>query len=195
MISENTTTWQKVTVIIAVLAVVVPVAARYAWGVVFPANYLLYETTFITKTGAAQTGSIIVTNAGNAVQKNVTIYLPSKTANPKRTTIDISSSQSPSLDYLIDAEPKTSLTKYTQESGSKIPIGNIDPGNEVRITLAEVSKEGDLPIDTLSLSDVRVDSSTTKAIKANGIRYPVIPPLLLDAKSGAMRRVPTSAWG
>ena len=62
MTSENTTTWQKVTVIIAVLAVVVPVAARYSWNVVFPANYLLYEATFTTKTTGTQTASVIIMN-------------------------------------------------------------------------------------------------------------------------------------
>lgn len=172
MTSENTTTWQKVTVIIAVLAVVVPVAARYSWNVVFPANYLLYEATFTTKTTGTQTASVIIMNAGNAVQKNVTIYLPSKATNAKLTTIEISSPQSPSLGYLIDAEPKTSLAKYTEETGAKIPIGNIEPGNEVRATLAETSKGDDLQIDTLSLSDVRVDSSAASAIKADGVRYP-----------------------
>lgn len=172
MILENTTTWQKVTVIIAVLAVVVPFVARYAWGVVFPANYLLYETTFTTKTPGTQTASIIIRNDGGAIQKNVTIYLPSKAADPKRTTIDISSPQNPSLEYLIDAEPKIQLSRYTEETGAKIPVGDIGPGNGVRVTLAETSKGDDLQMAALSLSDVRVDSSAAPAVKADGVRYP-----------------------
>jgi len=172
MISDNTTTWQKVTVIIAVLAVVAPFSARYAWNVVFPANYLLYEATFTTKTNNTQTASVIIRNAGGAVQKNVTVYLPSKATNPKFTTIEISSPQSPGIEYLVDSEPKIPLVKYTEETGAKIPVGNIEPGNGVRVTLAEASKGDDLQTNSLSLSDVRVDSSAAPAIKADGIRYP-----------------------
>jgi len=172
MIQESNTTWQKATVIIAVLAVVVPVAVRYAWNVVVPANYLLYETTFTTKTSNVQTASVIVVNAGNAAQKQVTIYLPSTATNPKQTTIEISSPRNPNLRYLFEAEPKIPLTKYIDDTGSKIPIGNIDPGNEVRVTLAEASQSENLGIHALSLSDARVNSSAASGIKADGIRYP-----------------------
>lgn len=171
MSAESTTTWQKIAIIIALLTLALPAAARFGWQLVFPPNYLLYETTHTTKIDETQIASVIVVNAGHATQKDVVLYLPSNSVDTEHVKIEISSPKRTHLRSLFEAEPKTPIKKYSQESGFKVPLGNIAPEEEVRVTLLAASKE-DLFLTRLSLSDVRVESSSMSAFEADGLRYP-----------------------
>lgn len=172
MSTEIPVTWQKVTIIIALLTLALPTAARFGWQLVFPPDYLLYETSHTTKVGNNQAASVIVVNAGNTTQRDVALYLPSDSTDPKQTKIEISSPRSSNIRSLFEAEPEISFEKFSQESGFKIPLGNIAPEQEVRVTLFATAKKEDLIPTRLSLSDARVESSSMSAIEADGVRYP-----------------------
>ena len=172
MSTESTVTWQKMTVIIALLTLALPVAARFGWQLVFPPNYLLYETTHTTKVSNIQTASVIVVNAGNSTQRDVALYLPSDSTDAKITSIEVSSPRRSNLRSLFEAEPQTPIAKYSQESGFKIPMGNIAPEEEVRVTLTATSKTDEFLPTRLSLSEARVESSSMSGIEADGVRYP-----------------------
>src|SRR3546814_7124829 len=126
MKSESSITWQKVAIVIAILTLALPTAIRFSWQLVFPPNYLLYETTHTTRIDNSQAASVIVINAGNSTQKDVALYLPSDSTDAETTKVEISSPRRFNLRSLFEADPKTSLSKYSQESGFKIPLGNID---------------------------------------------------------------------
>ena len=172
MSTENSTTWQKVTIIIALLTLALPTAARFGWHLVFPPNYLLFETSHTTKIGATQSASVIVVNAGNETQRDVALYIPSDATDAKNTKIEISSPRRSNLRSLFEAEPQTAIAKYSQESGFKVPLGNIAPEEEVRVTFIATSGKEDLIPTRLTLSDARVESSSMSAIEADGVRYP-----------------------
>src|SRR3546814_19613739 len=74
----------------------------------------------------SQAAAVIVINAGNSTQKDVALYLPSDSTDAETTKVEISSPRRFNLRSLFEADPKTSLSKYSQESGFKIPLGNID---------------------------------------------------------------------
>ena len=171
MTKEHPATWQKVAIIIAVLTFTLPAGARFAWQVIFPANYLLYETTHTTRTDAIQTATAIVTNDGSATQRDVAIYLPVEAMDPAQVKVEVSSPRTAGLRSIFEAQAKVPLQKYAEDTGSKIPLGNIAPGQEVRVTFVATA-DPDSYLRSLSLSDMRVESSTSSAIEADGVRRP-----------------------
>ncbi|WP_162615847.1 P-loop NTPase family protein [Solilutibacter oculi] len=169
--SSSSVTWQKLAVIIAILTLALPVFARFAFRVVFPDNYLLYETTSVIKTERSQVGAVIVINGGTAAQKEVALYLPSGAADAKSTFVEISAPRRSSLRSLFEADPSTPLSKFSQGTGFKIPLGTIEKDEEVRVTLKTI-QPGDLPTSSLLLSEVRAESAAMTAIEADGLRRP-----------------------
>ncbi len=172
MSTENSITWQKLAIIIAVLTIVLPALAKFYLNIVFPENYLLYEASHTTKTDKIQTASIIVSNAGRGTQKEVFLYLPSDATEYKNTSIEVSTPKRSGLRNIFEAEPSIPLEKFSKETGAKIPLGNIEPEEEVPITLTSISKSEDPYLKRLTLSDARVESASMLAIEADGIRYP-----------------------
>jgi hypothetical protein len=172
MSSETTATWQKVAVIIAVLTVALPTVSRFLWRVVFPPDYLLYETTHTTRGEGIQSASIVVTNAGLDVQRDVALYLSLDSANASVTRVEVSSPRRSGLRSLFNADPKVPLSTFAHDAGFKVPLGNIGPEEEVRVTLILVANDEDRFTPTLSLSDARVESASMSAIEADGHRRP-----------------------
>lgn len=169
--ASSTITWQKIAIIVAVLTLALPAAVRFAWNVVFPPDYLLYEVIPSIQANDILVGGVVVVNGGRSPQKEVALYLPSSAARPENVTVEISAPRSSSLRSLFDADPNTPLTKFSQESGSRIPLGTIDPEQEVRITFKATKPDGVFS-QSLTLRDARVESSTMTAIEADGIRRP-----------------------
>ena len=169
--TSSSITWQKIAIIVAVVLVAVPAIAGFAWKVVFPQNYLVYATTPIIQTSNSLVGGITITNEGSAVQRDVVLDLTSQNADPKNTFIDISGPSNAPIDFILPSEPKTPLSKYSKGEGSEVPIGIINPGEEVLVTLKAV-KPSEYFVYTLSLLDVHVQSSQMTAIKADGVRRP-----------------------
>src|SRR3546814_12053231 len=93
MKSESSITWQKVAIVIAILTLALPTAIRFSWQLVFPPNYLLYETTHTTRIDNSQAASVIVINAGNSTQKDVALYLPSDSTDAETTKVEIRSEE------------------------------------------------------------------------------------------------------
>lgn len=169
--TSSAVTWQKIAIIIAILTLALPAAVRFAWKIVFPPNYLLYEVAPSVQVGDIVVGGLVVVNGGGAPQKEVALYLPSRAANPKYVTVEVSSPRRSSLRSLFDAEPNVPLTSFSKESGSRIPLGTIEPDEEVRVTFKATKPDNDFS-QPLSLRDARVESSAMTAIEADGIRRP-----------------------
>ncbi len=167
---ESSLTWQKVTIVIAILGIVIPATSKFVWDVVFPENFLLYETTHTTRGELFQTASIHVNNAGSRAQKEIFVFLPLDAIDHENSLIEITTPKRLRLSNIYDADPDMPLSKFHQDTGLKIPVGNVEPGESVRVTL--LSKSTKSYPKRLSLSDVRVESSSMKAIEADGIRYP-----------------------
>lgn len=167
---ESSLTWQKVTIVIAILSIVIPATSKFVWDVVFPENFLLYETTHTTRGDKFQTASIHVSNAGNRVQKEIFVFLPLDAIDYENSFIEITTPQSFRLSNIYEAVPDVPLSKFHQDTGIKIPVGNMESGENVRVTL--LSKSTKSYPKRLSLSDVRVESYSMKAIEADGTRYP-----------------------
>ena len=160
--SSPNVTWQKMALVVAILTLALPTVGRFAWRVVYPPNYLLYETSASVQVAEDLVGEVAVVNAGHSVEKDVALYLPSRAADPASTRVEVSSARRSSLRSLFDATPKIELSKFVRESGSKIPLGTIEPEEEVRVTfIASKPKDGYRPV--LSLSDARVESSIRSA--------------------------------
>lgn len=172
MSTESPITWQKIAIIVAILSVALPTVAKFYLNMVFPENYLLYEKTHTTKTEEIQTASIIVYNAGRGIQKDVFLYIPSDVTEYENTSVEVSNPYRSGLRSIYDAPSPDPLEKFFKERGSKIPLGNIKPEEEVLVTLRVIPKPDDPYTPRLSLSDVQVESSSMSAIEADGIKYP-----------------------
>lgn len=169
--SSSNITWQKLTVIITVLILVLPAVARFAWEVVFPSNYITYEVMPITEVDGYSIGMVIVANSGTAQQQNVSLYLPSSAINSKDSRVEISDPKKYFLSSIYDAKPKVSLQKYFQEAGYKIPLGNINADESIRVTIV-LKKDSEFISPRLSFDSTRIESSSMLGIEANGTRMP-----------------------
>jgi len=164
--------WNKAAVITTVLIVLIPATGRFAWQVIFPPDYLLYYVTPAIVAYDSTAQAIITTNAGSQPQEDVTLYLPSGSLDPENTKIEITSPKQ--YGSYFRAEPDISINDVTHKGGYKIPLGRLNPGEEVRFAVASKDVTGYRSY-TLPISDVRIESSATVAKEADGTPYPDHP--------------------
>lgn len=169
--TSSSVTWQKIAIISAIAVVVLPVLATYAWKTLFPPNYLVFHATPIVQTKGALTGGLLVTNEGYATQHNVAVYLTSRDVDPEHAFVDVTAPESTISDFILPSKPNIPLTKYAKGNGARIPVGAINPGEQVLVTLASLDA-GKYTVNTLSLLEVHVQSSEMTALKADGVRRP-----------------------
>jgi hypothetical protein len=164
-------TWQKVAVLTAVISIAFPVVARFAWEVVFPPDFLLYEITPTISVGDYRVGALVITNAGRAVQNNIAVYIPARSIDPESTTVELSGPRRASWSYLWSLEPDTPIEAYIDGESVSFSVGTLAPGEEVRITFVE-ERNGLSFSAGLGIRDARVESSSAFGKQADGIRYP-----------------------
>lgn len=181
--TTSTVTWQKIAVLAAIVVVVLPVVAGFAWKVIFPKNYLLYNDSPIITAANIDIGAVTVINAGSATQTNITFYLPTQYIDPKHTFIAIST-PSRSLGYAFSADPESPLTQFKSSNGIQINLGTIQPDEKIRLTFKQVKPNG-VFLSQLSFLGLHIESAQTVAIEADGTPRPAfaedIHSLYMDA--------------
>jgi len=170
MESKANITWQKAAILVAVLTVVLPVALKFSLATLFPSRDLLFQTTPAVYVDGLTTASIIVTNAGRSPERNVVVKLQRQSLSPEKILVTIGEPTRSSATHYDSAEPKISLSKLKGGDSFVIPVGDLHPDEAVVVYLA--GKVEGLTASSLALYSARVESSTTVAMRADGIARP-----------------------
>lgn len=178
-------TWQKIAVVASILFVAVPFAADALWSIFYPDDYLLYEVRQRVAFDGRTTQLLVINNAGRKTQKNVAVILDASKAYTQRTLVDVSTPKRIFLSGYSAAEPDVPLSDFSRAASVFVPLGNIEPDEQVVVAFGTREQDG-IYLSGIN-SDVRVESSTTVAIKADGIRR---PSTAHDAHSGYVELAP-----
>jgi len=133
-------TWQKVGVIAAILAIILPLLGKGAYLVVFPQYRLVYEVQHPITVPGFSAFAVVITNDGSDREDGVTVVVPPAPFNPAKAYVHVSS---PSPYGALGTYPATSADVVSAtRDGYSVPVGRLLSGESVRVTFAATTDSG-----------------------------------------------------